>query len=160
MECGRSETAVECLVVAGSASRRASSARACSQGSSSWITICPGCLQVADLGVDRSGELRRRRRQGTFVPGLPFRAEETSLRVQVHIRNADAAQLARALARQTGKTISEIVLDALRQYRPRAHALERGNRIELWHRRRDRAHLKRREVPIESFYDEDTGLPE
>jgi hypothetical protein len=36
---------------------------------------------------------------------------------QVHIRNAEAAQLARALARQTGKTISEVVLDALRQYR-------------------------------------------
>jgi hypothetical protein len=80
---------------------------------------------------------------------------------QVHIRNAEAAQLARALARQTGKTISEIVLDALRQYRPRPHALERGNRIELWHQllSRDRAHLTPH-VPIESFYNKDTGLPE
>jgi hypothetical protein len=85
-----------------------------------------------------------------------------SVRDQVHIRNAEAAQLARALARQTGKTISAVVLDALRQYRPRPHALERGNRVELWHRllSRDRAHLTRHEVPIESFYNEDTGLPE
>jgi Rv0623-like transcription factor len=45
-------------------------------------------------------------------------AGETSVRDQVHIRNAEAAQLARTLARQTGKTISEVVLDALRQYRP------------------------------------------
>ena len=87
---------------------------------------------------------------------------ETSVRDQVHIRNAEAAQLARALARQTGKTISEIVLDALRQYRPRPHSLERGNRVELWHQllRRDRARLTRPEVPIESFYNKDTGLPE
>ena len=84
------------------------------------------------------------------------------MRDQVHIRNAEAAQLARALARQTGKTISEIVLDALRQYRPRPHSLERGNRVELWHQllRRDRARLTRPEVPIESFYNKDTGLPE
>ena len=83
------------------------------------------------------------------------------MRDQVHIRNAEAAQLARALARQTGKTISEIVLDALRQYRPRSHSVEHGNRIELWHQllRRDRAHLTQTEVPIESFYDKDTGLP-
>jgi hypothetical protein len=81
---------------------------------------------------------------------------------QVHIRNAEAAQLARALARQTGKTISEIVLDALRQYRPRPHTLERGDRIELWHRLldRDRAHLTSHEVSVESFYNKDTGLPE
>jgi hypothetical protein len=84
------------------------------------------------------------------------------VRDQVHIRNAEAAQLARALARQTGKTISAVVLDALRQYRPRPYALERGNRVEFWHRllRRDRAHLTRPEVPIESFYNKDTGLPE
>jgi len=44
------------------------------------------------------------------------------VRDQVHIRNAEAAQLARALARQTGKTISAVALDALRQYRPRPHA--------------------------------------
>ena len=84
------------------------------------------------------------------------------MRDQVHIRNAEAAQLARALARQTGKTISAVVLDALRQYRPRPHSLEHGNRIERSHRllRRDRAHLTRREVPIESFYNKDSGLPE
>ena len=80
---------------------------------------------------------------------------------QIHIRNADAAQLARTLARQTGKTISEVVLDALRQYRPQPSS-ERGNRVELWRRllRRDRAGLTRPEVSIKSFYNEDTGLPE
>ena len=84
------------------------------------------------------------------------------MRDQVHIRNAEAAQLARALARQTGKTISEIVLDALRQYRPRPHTLERDNRVALWRQllRRDRVRLTRPEIPIESFYNEDTGLPE
>jgi hypothetical protein len=88
--------------------------------------------------------------------------KETSVKGQVHIRNAEAAQLARALARQTGKTISAVVLDALRQYRPRPHALERGNRVELWRRllRRDRTHLRRSEVSIESFYNKETGLPE
>jgi hypothetical protein len=81
---------------------------------------------------------------------------------QVHIRNAEAAQLARTLARQTGKTISEVVLDALRQYRPQPHPREHGNRAELWRQllRRDRARLTRPEVPIESFYNEETGLPE
>ena len=93
---------------------------------------------------------------------VPRRTKETSVRDQVHIRNAEAAQLARALARQTGKTISEIVLDALRQYRPRSHSLEHGNRVELWHQllRRDRARLTPPEIPIESFYNQDTGLPE
>jgi hypothetical protein len=84
------------------------------------------------------------------------------VRDQVHIRNAEAAQLARALARQTGRTISEVVLDALRQYRPQPHPPERGDRVEHWRGllRRDRARLKRPEVPIEAFYDERTGLPE
>jgi hypothetical protein len=35
----------------------------------------------------------------------PFRPEAPFVRDQVHIGNAEAAQLARALARQTGKTI-------------------------------------------------------
>ena len=80
---------------------------------------------------------------------------------QVHIRNAEAAQLARKLARQTGRTISEVVLDALRQYRSQPQPRD-GNRVELWHRllRRDRARLTRPEVPIEAFYNEETGLPE
>jgi hypothetical protein len=84
------------------------------------------------------------------------------VRDQVHIRNAEAAQLARALARQTGKTISEIVLDALRQYRPSRRATAPQERVEAWHQllHRDRAHLSRPEVPIESFYNKDTGLPE
>ena len=84
------------------------------------------------------------------------------MRDQVHIRNAEAAQLARALARQTGKTISEIVLDALRQYRPGGHRAAAQERVEAWRRmlREDRAPgLTRPEVPIEAFYDEATGLP-
>jgi len=80
---------------------------------------------------------------------------------QVHIRNAEAAQLARALARQTGRTIGEVVLDALRQYRPHPMPPEHDNQVARWRRllRRDRARLTRPEVPIEAFYDESTGLP-
>lgn len=80
---------------------------------------------------------------------------------QVHIRNAEAAQLARALARQTGRTIGEVVLDALRQYRPPPVAPEHADRVAHWRQllRRDRAHLIHPEVPIEALYDEDTGLP-
>ena len=81
---------------------------------------------------------------------------------QVHIRNAEAAHLARALARQTGKTISHVVLEAMRQYRPARNASERRKRIERWRRllREDRARgMADPEITIESFYDEDTGLP-
>lgn len=87
--------------------------------------------------------------------GRPF------VKDQVHIRNAEAAQLARALARQTGRTMGDVVLDALRQYRPRPVPPEDGNRVARWRRllRRDRARLTRAEVPIEAFYDEDSGLP-
>ncbi|HJU18904.1 MAG TPA: type II toxin-antitoxin system VapB family antitoxin [Stellaceae bacterium] len=87
---------------------------------------------------------------------------ESFVKDQVHIRNAEAAQLARALARQTGKTISEVVLAALRQYRPQPHPPEHGNRIGLWRQllHRDRTRLTQTEVAIESFYNENTGLPE
>ena len=64
-----------------------------------------------------------------FAPHCP---EEASVKDQVHIRNTEAAQLARALARQTGKTISEIVLDALRQYRPDRHRPASQNEVEAW----------------------------
>lgn len=81
---------------------------------------------------------------------------------QVHIRNTEAAQLARALARQTGKTISEVVLDALRQYRAAQDQPSPPGRIKQWQRllRRDQARLIRPELPIEEFYNQDTGLPE
>jgi hypothetical protein len=81
---------------------------------------------------------------------------------QVHIRNAEAAQLARALARQTGKTITEVVLDALRQYRGSQSQPSPPGRIKHWRRllRRDQGRLIQSEVPIEAFYDQDTGLPE
>lgn len=81
---------------------------------------------------------------------------------RLHIRNAEAAQLARALARQTGKTITEIVLDALRQYRPAARPKSPRKEIKLWLRllREDREGAMRRpETTIEALYDETTGLP-
>ena len=84
------------------------------------------------------------------------------MRDQVHIRNLEAAQLARALARQTGKTISEIVLDALRQYRPSRRPTAPQERVEAWRRllREDRERgVTRPEAPIEALYDEATGLP-
>jgi hypothetical protein len=82
---------------------------------------------------------------------------------QVHIRNAEAAHLARTLARESGKTISEVVLDALRQYRPQRRGRTSAVRIERWRRllRQDRKHrIRRAEVPIEALYDKATGLPE
>ncbi|MBV8534518.1 MAG: type II toxin-antitoxin system VapB family antitoxin [Alphaproteobacteria bacterium] len=79
---------------------------------------------------------------------------------QVHIRNAEAAQLARSLARQTGKTINDVVLDALRQYRPGRRRKNPRKQIDTWHRllRQDRKGIARSETPIEAFYDKDTGL--
>ncbi len=82
---------------------------------------------------------------------------------QVHIRNAEAAHRARTLARQTGKTMSEVVLEALRQYRPSRRTLARSTRVGRWRRllREDRElGIAEPEVPIEALYDEATGLPE
>ena len=81
---------------------------------------------------------------------------------QVHIRNAEAAQLARALARETGKTINDVVLDALRQYRPRRRAAAPQKQVEAWRRllRGDRKRgLAQPETPVEALYDEGTGFP-
>ncbi len=81
---------------------------------------------------------------------------------QIHIRNAEAATLARALARQNGKTISEIVLDALRHYRPRRRGAASQRQVKGWRRllREDRERgVARPEVPIEALYDKKTGLP-
>jgi hypothetical protein len=81
---------------------------------------------------------------------------------QVHIRNAEAAHLARTFARQTGKTISEIVLDALRQYRPLRPASGRRSRLARWRRllEEDRQRrIRRPEFTIEDLYDDVTGLP-
>ena len=80
---------------------------------------------------------------------------------QIHIRNAEAAQLARTLARQTGRTIGEVVLDALRHYRP-DHPGKAPKEVEVWRRllRGDReGGLAEAEMPIEALYDEGTGLP-
>ncbi len=81
---------------------------------------------------------------------------------QVHIRNAEAARLARTLARQTGTTISQVVLDALRQYRPRRRQPTPQTQVERWRRllREDREQgMLRPETPIETLYDDATGLP-
>jgi hypothetical protein len=80
---------------------------------------------------------------------------------QVHIRNAEAAQLARTLARQAGTTISEIVLEALRQYRPRRRAPAAGKRADSWRRllAADRKRERKPEIPIEVLYEKATGLP-
>ena len=81
---------------------------------------------------------------------------------QVHIRNAEAAHLARTLARQARKTITEVVLEALRQYRPNHHGPGSRGRLENWHqllrddRRRRTAKV---ETPVEALYDDATGLP-
>jgi hypothetical protein len=87
---------------------------------------------------------------------------EVVVKGQVHIRNAEAAQLARTLARQSGKTINEVVLDALRQFRPRRRDPAPKKRAELWRRllRDDRRHgMTQAETPVEALYDEATGLP-
>jgi hypothetical protein len=79
---------------------------------------------------------------------------------QLHIRNAQAAHLARALARQTGQTISEVVLDALRQYRPGRRRSAHRSRARRWRRllREDRARgMAEHETPIEALY-EDTNV--
>jgi hypothetical protein len=80
---------------------------------------------------------------------------------QVHIRNAEAAQLARMLARQTGKTMSEVVLEALRQYRPQRRKQAARKKIQVWLRllHEDRKGLVQLETPVEALYDEETGLP-
>jgi len=81
---------------------------------------------------------------------------------QVHIRNAEAAHLARTLARQARKTITEVVLDALRQYRPDHHGAGSRGRLENWHRllRDDRRRRTGKvEAPVEALYDDVTGLP-
>jgi hypothetical protein len=56
------------------------------------------------------------------------------------------------------------VLDALRQYRPggRGTAPQKQKEVEAWRRllREDRKRaVTRPEVPIETLYDETTGLP-
>lgn len=81
---------------------------------------------------------------------------------QVHIRNAEAAHLARTLARQTGRTMSEVVLDALRQYRPHRRAPAARKRLAHWRRllREDHARgLAKAEIPVEALYDAESGLP-
>jgi hypothetical protein len=80
---------------------------------------------------------------------------------QVHIRNAEAAQLARTLARSTGKPISQVVLEALRNYRPRRSSASSKKQITRWRRllREDRKGLMRPGTSIDEFYDEATGLP-
>lgn len=82
---------------------------------------------------------------------------------QVHIRNAEAAGLARTLAQQTGKTLTEVVLEALRQYRPGLRRRAAPGKVDAWRRllREDReGGMAQPEVPVEALYDPVTGLPE
>jgi hypothetical protein len=88
--------------------------------------------------------------------------ERLPVKDQVHIRNAEAAQLARALARQTGKPMSQVVLEALRQYRPRRRQPVRQKVVEQWRRllREDRKSGRASpETPLDALYDKTTGLP-
>jgi len=81
---------------------------------------------------------------------------------QVHIRNLEAAVLARALARQTGKTISDVVLDALRQYQPSRAGRVELDRVAAWRTllAEDReSGLATPESSIDALYDPVTGLP-
>jgi hypothetical protein len=62
----------------------------------------------------------------------------------------------------TGRTISEVVLEALRQYRLGRRAPAPRKRVEHWRRllREDRERgMAEPEIPIETLYDEATGLP-
>jgi hypothetical protein len=80
---------------------------------------------------------------------------------QVHIRNSEAAQLARTLARATGKPISQVILEALRNYQPRLSRASPKKQITRWQRllSEDRKGLARPGTSIDEFYDEATGLP-
>lgn len=95
--------------------------------------------------------------------GTQFRVQwYHPMKDQVHIRNAEAAQLARTLARSTGKPISQVVLEALRNYRPRQSGPVSKRRIAHWQRllREDRQQgMARPATPIEALYDDVTGLP-
>jgi hypothetical protein len=89
-------------------------------------------------------------------------AGAVAVKDQIHIRNAEAAQLARTLARQTGRTISEVVLEALRHYRPRWRASAPHKQAARWRRllQEDRkGRLARPESSVETLYDDATGLP-
>jgi hypothetical protein len=80
---------------------------------------------------------------------------------QVHIRNAEAARLARTLARETGMTMSQVILEALRQYRPLRAAPAAAERLTLWRDLLREDDRRRRDVekPVETLYDDATGLP-
>jgi hypothetical protein len=96
------------------------------------------------------------------TPAAPPR-RETPMKDHLHIRNPEAAQLARTLARQSGKTITETVLHALRQYRPPHRAAQSRQEVEAWRRllRADRKPvLADRETPADALYGDDTGLPQ
>jgi hypothetical protein len=81
---------------------------------------------------------------------------ELTVRDEIHIRNAEAGYLARKLARDTGRTITEIVLHALRQYRMDHHASDPSSRLEYWRHllRDDRSRrLDGVETSLEALYD-------
>jgi hypothetical protein len=96
-----------------------------------------------------------------MVPIIRYKGT-ADMKDQVHIRNAEAAQLARTLARSTGKPISQVVLEALRSYQPHRVNPASKKQIVRWHRllREDRKQgMARPGTPIEALYDDATGLP-
>jgi hypothetical protein len=81
---------------------------------------------------------------------------------QVHIRDAETAWLLRTLAKQSGMTMKDVLKDALKEYRPKRRAVDDADKrgAELLRlAAQDRQRLLSPEVPLESFYDPQSGLP-
>lgn len=81
---------------------------------------------------------------------------------QVHIRDAETAWLLRTLAKQSGMTMKAVLKDALKEYRPKKRAMDdsHGRGAELLRlAAQDRQRLVSPEVPLESFYGTQSGLP-
>jgi hypothetical protein len=85
----------------------------------------------------------------------PF--QEPPMSDQVHIRDPESAELLRMFAAQTGRTMKDILRDALRTYTPRP--LQEGSLCDLDHLLAlDWAQLKENPETLDDLYDED-GLP-
>jgi Rv0623-like transcription factor len=80
-----------------------------------------------------------------------------AVRDRIHIRNAEAADLARRLARHAGRMITAVVLDALRQYHSDHHGPNMRGRVDYWRQllRDDRRRrLEKVETPVAALYDD------
>jgi hypothetical protein len=76
---------------------------------------------------------------------------------QIHIRDAETAQLLREAARQTGRSMTEVLREAVRGYVPRRSPPPTPVDIQRL-LAEDRAQLVDDSWTIEDLYDED-GLP-